>query len=77
MSAPTPGWNPDPSGRHEYRYWDGSNWTDDVSDNGVTSIDPLAAAGGPSYPTDPAPSKVFACASTWRTVRPFTCRISA
>jgi hypothetical protein len=59
MSAPTPGWNPDPSGRHEYRYWDGSNWTDDVSDNGVTSIDPLAAAGGPSYPTDPAPTAPF------------------
>jgi hypothetical protein len=59
MSAPTPGWNPDPSGRHEYRYWDGSNWTDDVSDNGVTSIDPVAAAGGPGYPTDQAPTAPF------------------
>jgi Septum formation/Protein of unknown function (DUF2510) len=59
MSAPTPGWNPDPSGRHEYRYWDGTNWTDDVSDNGVTSIDPLAAAGGPGYPTEQAPTAPF------------------
>ena len=59
MSAPSPGWNPDPSGRHEYRYWDGSSWTDDVSDNGVTSTDALAAAGGPGYPTDQAPTAPF------------------
>ncbi len=26
------GWNPDPTGRHELRYWDGSTWTDHVSD---------------------------------------------
>jgi hypothetical protein len=44
MNAPAPGWNPDPTGRHEYRYWDGGSWTDDVSDNGVTSVDPVAAA---------------------------------
>jgi hypothetical protein len=42
MNAPTPGWNPDPTGRHEYRYWDGGTWTDDVSDNGVTSVDPVS-----------------------------------
>ena len=56
MSAPTPGWNPDPAGRHEYRYWDGSTWTDDVSDNGVTSTDPIGAAGGAPGATDPAPT---------------------
>ena len=22
------GWQPDPFGRHEYRYWDGSAWPD-------------------------------------------------
>jgi Protein of unknown function (DUF2510) len=44
MNAPPPGWNPDPTGRHEYRYWDGGSWTDDVSDNGVTSVDPVAGA---------------------------------
>jgi hypothetical protein len=48
MNAPAPGWNPDPTGRHEYRYWDGGNWTDDVSDNGITSVDPVA--GGASVP---------------------------
>ncbi len=49
MNAPTPGWNPDPTGRHEYRYWDGGSWTDDVSDNGVTAVDPIASpVGGPA-----------------------------
>ncbi|MGZ6807704.1 MAG: DUF2510 domain-containing protein, partial [Mycobacteriaceae bacterium] len=34
-----PGWYTDPSGRHEYRYWDGTNWTPGVSDHGVSSTD--------------------------------------
>lgn len=62
MSTPTPGWNPDPSGRHEYRYWDGSSWTDDVSDNGVTATDPIGSPGaptGPTAPADPAPTEPF------------------
>jgi hypothetical protein len=33
-------WYPDPSGRHELRYWGGTAWTDDVSDMGATSTDP-------------------------------------
>jgi hypothetical protein len=32
-------WYPDPSGRHEFRRWDGVAWTDEVSDKGVTSKD--------------------------------------
>lgn len=36
-------WLPDPDGRHEYRYWDGAAWTVNVSDDGVTSTDPLIA----------------------------------
>ncbi len=28
-------WYPDPSGRYEHRYWDGSKWTDNVSRAGV------------------------------------------
>src|SRR4051794_38229054 len=38
------GWHFDPSGRHEFRYWDGTGWTDHVSDNGAQSTDPLPAA---------------------------------
>lgn len=42
MTTP-PGWHPDPSGRHQHRFWDGSGWTDQVSDDGVTSTDPVEA----------------------------------
>ncbi len=35
------GWYPDPSGRHQLRYWDSGAWTDTVSDDGVTSADPV------------------------------------
>jgi hypothetical protein len=33
-------WATDPTGRHEYRYWDGTTWTSHVSDAGVTGTDP-------------------------------------
>jgi uncharacterized protein YxjI len=38
-SAPA-GWHPDPLGRHEHRYWDGSQWTEHVSSHGRQSVDP-------------------------------------
>jgi len=39
--APTPpSWYPDPLGRHELRYWDGSQWTEHVSSHGRQSVDP-------------------------------------
>ncbi len=34
-------WAPDPYGRHQVRYWNGTRWTDNVSDNGVTTLDPV------------------------------------
>lgn len=37
------GWFPDPAGRHQYRYWNGTAWTDNVADNGVPGTDPLDA----------------------------------
>lgn len=36
-----PGWHPDPFHRHEMRYFDGFIWSDNVSDGGVTSADPI------------------------------------
>lgn len=39
-------WHPDPTGRHELRYWDGSQWTEHVSDQGVQSTSPVNADGG-------------------------------
>ena len=35
------GWHPDPAARHELRYWNGSGWTDDVSNAGVAAKDPM------------------------------------
>lgn len=39
-----PGWYPDPAGRHEYRWYDGTRWTDAVASHGVQSTDILDAA---------------------------------
>jgi hypothetical protein len=36
-------WYPDPAKRHQYRYWDGWNWTGHVSNNGVVTQDPISA----------------------------------
>jgi hypothetical protein len=38
------GWHPDPTGRHEHRYWDGARWTASVADGGESWTDPHGAA---------------------------------
>jgi len=38
-------WYADPSGRHAQRYWDGTQWTSNVADDGVTASDPLEGPG--------------------------------
>jgi hypothetical protein len=39
---PTPAqWAPDPHGRHELRYWNGTQWTEHVSDGGHQGTDRL------------------------------------
>lgn len=43
MSTPA-NWYPDPSGRHQVRYWDGNAWTDHVSNNGIQGTDSVNAA---------------------------------
>ena len=51
-------WYPDPTGRHQHRYWDGTAWTDQVADNQVTGTDPPTmppAATPPVAPTVAAP----------------------
>ncbi|HWJ08256.1 MAG TPA: AIM24 family protein [Nocardioides sp.] len=53
-------WHPDPTGRHELRYWDGSQWTEHVSDHGVQSTSPVdggsdAGATGGTDQTQVAP----------------------
>lgn len=40
VSAP-PSWQADPSGRFDFRYWNGEEWTEFVSKDGVSSTDPV------------------------------------
>jgi hypothetical protein len=39
--GPAPSWLGDPTGRHHFRWWDGSQWSDQVNDGGVSSHDPV------------------------------------
>lgn len=45
MSTTPANWYPDPKGRFQLRYWDGTTWTDHVSTDGVTGTDPLQPKG--------------------------------
>ncbi|MCU1352709.1 MAG: Scramblase [Acidimicrobiales bacterium] len=54
MANPDPGWHNDPTGRHQHRFWDGTEWTDQVADVGVTGSDPMTPATGPTAETAPA-----------------------
>jgi len=38
------GWQPDPEGRFDYRWWDGQRWTDQVSHQGQVGRAPLGGA---------------------------------
>ena len=59
MSQQTSGWYADPTRRHTYRYWDGSNWSNQVSDGGTAGVDPVdvdeATAATPPAPGTQAP----------------------
>jgi uncharacterized protein (AIM24 family) len=51
-------WQPDPDGRFEYRWWDGRNWTDQVSHQGRAGTAPVGGApqgGNPGGSQPPAP----------------------
>ncbi len=52
-----PNWYPDPMGRHEYRWFDGTVWSDQVSSHGKQSVDPVAVQA--KVPVrDVAPEKI-------------------
>jgi Protein of unknown function (DUF2510) len=51
--APAGQWMPDPSGGHQLRWWDGSAWTQHVSDNGVASVEMPAALFAKQPPSSP------------------------
>lgn len=46
------GWQPDPTGRHQHRWHDGTRYTSQVSDYGVENDDP---GGADPLPIDPGP----------------------
>ena len=48
MNTGQEGWQPDPSGRNQYRYHNGSAFTEHVSNAGVQTVDPWQ---DPSQPT--------------------------
>jgi hypothetical protein len=54
MTDNAPGWQSDPTGRHEHRYWDGTAWTDNVSDAGVASTDAYTADAAAADVAPPA-----------------------
>jgi hypothetical protein len=60
-TPPSAGWQPDPTGRHQYRYYNGSTWTVQVSDNGQQATDavglPELNAGATPFAAPPAPKK--------------------
>lgn len=55
MSTRAQEWLPDPSGRHQLRWWNGTAWTEHVSDDGDTSTDPPGADLPPPPPADSEP----------------------
>jgi hypothetical protein len=44
-------WLPDPTGKHEHRYWDGDRWTEHVADHGVTAVDAITEQPAPPIVT--------------------------
>ena len=51
MSKRAQEWLPDPAGLHQLRWWDGTVWTEHVSDNGTQSIDPMESTSPPPPPS--------------------------
>lgn len=42
------GWFPDPLGRYDHRWFNGTSWTSDVSVDGQRFVDPLGTSPGPT-----------------------------
>lgn len=58
-------WASDPGGRHELRYWDGTLWTDHVSDRGQQANDPVAPVDGLSIADPVSPSSPASSMTRW------------
>jgi hypothetical protein len=58
-------WQHDPTGRHQYRYFDGARWTNHVADRGQPTKDPYTLPPpGPAVPAALAPEPASAPAAS-------------
>lgn len=72
-SSPTgvpPDWYEDPLGRHQFRYWDGESWTEQVADDGQQSVDPIGIPGSEPEAASFTPAAEEAAAAAAPTVPP-------
>lgn len=58
-----PDWYPDPTGRHELRYHNGSSWTGDVATDGERWVDPLGPDGVTRFVESSGPANGHAVAA--------------
>lgn len=49
--SPQAAWFVDPTGRHQHRWWDGAQWTDQIADGQAVGTDPVLAATGATQAT--------------------------
>ncbi len=47
---PAAAWYPDPFGRHQRRWWDGTRWTNRITDHDTPGIDPPGIDPSPQAP---------------------------
>jgi Protein of unknown function (DUF2510) len=68
MTQQSSGWYDDPTNRYVYRYWNGTQWSDQVSSGGMTSTDTItmdpSAAAVPPAPGSEAPNPSQAAVPT-------------
>jgi hypothetical protein len=69
------GWMTDPSGKHDERYWSGTEWTEHVMNDGTPANDPLPNRGEPqgeglSGPSDSPPKSSSSDGQSDPTERP-------
>ncbi|MDA3935326.1 MAG: DUF2510 domain-containing protein [Actinomycetota bacterium] len=61
--AASAGWLPDPTRRHESRYWDGGSWTEHVADAGVVTVDETPVENAMDLNAASTPKKCPECLS--------------
>ncbi len=49
VTGVAPGWFTDPFGKHDQRYWSGTEWTEHVDDDGTPGVDPPPQRPGPRH----------------------------